>query len=477
MEMEMEMEHQYELGIIGAGPAGYHAALEAAKYGVSAVLFESREPGGVCLFEGCIPTKSLVSTSKDYFRLSKSKVVKADTILYDWEAARQKKERDVKKLAAGLNMQLKQASIPIVKAAARLHKADDTGITIAADGQAYKVQDVILATGSHNVLPPIEGLQEAFDARAAFDSTAILDECAGIGQLLVIGAGVIGLEIASIYANTGSDVTILEREDSFLPGLDDAAKAEYVQSLKRKGIAIKTGQQVRSVRILQTQMGDLGITVMAADGKNGVEETYMADRVLVATGRKGCTDHIGLENVPAIQVKDGFIVTDEQHRTGCAHIYACGDVCGREQLAYTAGLAGEQVVRQISHHCRVRENDGKDCVPHVVFTNPEAAYIGMTETACIESGISYRSADCSMNYSSLFAVENERETGAFKLLCDEGLHILGCHIVGNGASDLIGTIQAYMEAGVTLSEIERQPVLHPSHMEIVKECIRKFGQL
>lgn len=465
------MEIQYELGIIGAGPAGYHAALAAVRCGMSAVIFERKEPGGVCLFQGCIPTKSLVSTSKEYFRLSGNTVVRANEIIYDWDAARQKKEKDVKKLAAGLNMQLKQAGIPVIKATAKIQSADDAGVQVDADGYIYRVRNLILATGSHNLIPPIEGIGEAFDAGLALDSTGILDSCAPIGRLTVIGAGVVGLEIASVYANTGSKVTILEREESFLPGLDDTVKAEYIRSLKHKGIIVKLGQQVNSVGILQT---DSGIVVRAADRKSGIEEEYTADRVLVATGRKGCTDHIGLENVSGIQVKDGFIETDDNHMTGCRHVYACGDVCGKEQLAYTSGLAGERIVRQIADLSMNQENDVKDCVPYVIFTNPEAAYIGMTEALCIEKGITYKAASYSMNYSSLFAVENERENGAFKIICDDSLHILGCHIVGNSASEIIGTIQAYLAAGMTLSDIAKLPTVHPSHLEIIKECIKKF---
>lgn len=139
------MEVGYELGIIGAGPAGYHAALEAAGYGISVVMFEQKEPGGVCLFQGCIPTKSLVSSSKEFFRLLNNPVVKGKEIMYDWEAARQKKEKDVKKLASGLRMQLKHADIPIIIAAAKIQSADDAGVTVDADGHIYRVRNLILA--------------------------------------------------------------------------------------------------------------------------------------------------------------------------------------------------------------------------------------------------------------------------------------------------------------------------------------------
>lgn len=472
--MVIKMEIQYELGIIGAGPAGYHAALEASKCGMSVVVFEQGEAGGVCLFRGCIPTKSLVGATKEFYRLSGSSAVKTQGAVFDWEAARQKKEKDVKKLAAGLAMQLKQAKVMIIRACAEILAADDMGVTVGAGGASYRVRDVIIATGSYNVVPPVEGLSEAFDAGVALDSTSVLDACAPIENLLVIGAGVAGLEIASIYANTGSKVTVLEREKSFLAGLDDTVKAEYIQSLKRKGIIIKPGQQVGSVRVCGTGAAGKSVVVTAADMENGVAGEYAADKVLVAAGRKGCTDNIGLGNVPAVQVRNGFIVTDGHHRTGCAHIYACGDVCGKEQLAYTAGLAAERIVHVLCKNDADFAPDTEECVPCVIFTNPEAAYIGMTEADCIEKGIPYKTACCSMNYSSLFAVENERENGAFKLICDEGKHILGCHIIGNGASGIIGTVQAYATAGMTLDRIAGLPIVHPSHLEIIKECINMF---
>lgn len=460
----------YEIGIIGGGPAGYHAALEAARCGMSVVLIEQKKPGGVCLFDGCIPTKSLVTSTKEYFHLGRNSAIHAENVSFDWQAAAAKKEKDIKKLAAGLMMQLKLRQVPIVTATGVLTRVEDEYLTIQADEEELQVQNVILATGSENVMPPIEGLTEALASGDAFDSTSLLKACRPSKKLVVIGAGVIGLEIASIYANTGTEVVILEKEADFLPSLDESVKQEYMQSLKRKGIQIQLSCEVTKVEKKDTLQ--IYAKSLHEETKEQILET---DMLLVATGRRtvlsGCSRE--LMSRLGIGTDRGHIVTDENGMTAHPHIFACGDVADKNMLAYTAGLEGERAVRFIMAREKKQEmSEETGAVPAVVFSNPEVAWIGKTQAQCLQEGIPYQKTSCTMNYSSLFAIENERENGAFTLIFHkENLKILGCHMVGNGASEVINTVQAYISEGKTILDIVRMPMMHPSRLEVIREAI------
>lgn len=461
--------NMYEIGIIGGGPAGYHAALEAARCGMSVVLIEEKKPGGVCLFDGCIPTKSLVTSTKAYYHLLKNNTIKADSITFDWDLARAKKEKDIKKLAAGLQMQLKQQNVPIIEAKGYISDVTDQGVIILAGEEKIEVKNVILATGSENVVPPIEGMQELYSKGYAYDSTTLLNTCKPFQKLIVIGAGVIGLELASIYANTGAEVVILEREANFLPFLDDSVKAEYVQSLKRKGIQILLSQEVTKAEYLEN------VIIESKSLLDGSYESFEADAVLIAAGRRtvlsGCSQEL-MEKL-GVRVERGHIVTDQAGMTGNPHIFACGDVADKNMLAYTAGMEGENAVRFIKARSEGKEYiSDVSAVPSVIFSNPEAAFVGLTEAMCKAQEIPYQITKCSMNYSSLFAIENERENGAFELIYHkDNLKILGCHMIGNGASEVIGTVQSYIAEGKTISDITRMPILHPSKLEVIKEAI------
>ena len=459
----------YDIGIIGGGPAGYHAALEAARCGMSAVLIEERKPGGVCLFDGCIPTKSLVTSTKAYYHLGKNPAIRTEQASFDWQAAKMKKEKDIKKLAAGLQMQLKQRNIPIIEAKGEITEVTNDAVLIQAGEEQIQVQNVILATGSENAIPPIEGLQQLLANGDVYDSTTLLASCSPFEKLLVIGAGVIGLEVASIYANTGTSVILIEREKDFLPALDDSVKAEYVQALKRKGIQLLLSHEVTKV----SKSNNLKIQVKTR--LDGVEQSFDADAVLVASGRKtvlsGCSED-RMKQL-GIQTQHGHIVTDENNMTNNPRIFACGDVADKNMLAYTAGMEGERAVRYIKARATGQQLETVTTViPSVVFSNPEAAYVGKTEEMCKAEGIPYQITRCTMNYSSLFAIENERENGAFSLIFHkENLKILGCHMIGNGASEVIGTIQSYISEGKTIYEIAHMPIMHPSKLEVIKEAI------
>lgn len=453
----------YDIGIIGGGPAGYHAALEAASNGLNTAIFEKRALGGVCLYEGCIPTKSLVHSTKTFFHVKNDPTISAKELSFNWNEAKLKKEKDVEKLAAGLFNQLNRKGIKIIIGDAALVSSDANGVTICSNNTEYRVKNAIIATGSCNVTPEIKGLAELIQSGLALDSTAILEHCEPIDKLAIIGAGVIGLEMASIYANTGTKVSIFEKKQDILSGLDDDTAKEFIRSLKRKGVQIFTGQSISEVGNDAN-----GIYVYSENPDN---DTERYDKLLIAVGRKGCIANLGLDKIPSIKIENGFIATDIAHKTGDKHIYACGDVCGKENLAYTGGSAGETIIRNIVDDESETVND---IFPTVIFTNPEAAFIGKTAKECQISTTEYKEVSCSMNYSSLFAVENTKENGMFKLIVDEKGLIIGCQIIGNGACELIGTVQAFIAGGLSIYDIMKLSIIHPSKTEIIKEAIKQL---
>lgn len=451
----------YDIGIIGGGPAGYHAALEAANNGLSTVIFEKRSPGGVCLYEGCIPTKSLIHSTKTFFYAKKDPTINAKELSFNWEEAKSKKERDVEKLAAGLINQLNRKGIKTIIGNATLVSSNENGVIISSNNTEYCVKNAIIATGSCNVIPEIKGLTKLMQSGMALDSTAILEHCEPIERLAVIGAGVIGLEMASLYANTGTKVSIFEKKQDIVNGLDNDTTKEFIRSLKRKGIQIFTGQSISEVG-----KDEDGIYVHSENFDN---ETERYDKLLIAVGRKGNIENLGTDKIPSIKIENNFIATDNAHKTGDMHIYACGDVCGKESLAYTGGSVGESIIRNIVNDKLEIEND---IFPTVIFTNPEVAFIGRAAKECQILAIKYKEVSCSMNYSSLFVVENTKENGVFKLIIDESGLIIGCQIIGNGAVELIETVRAFIAGKQSIYDIMKLSVVHPSKSEIIKEAIK-----
>ncbi len=462
---------KYEIGVIGGGPGGYHAALAAARQGNSVLLIEKNKPGGVCLYEGCIPTKSFIHSVRDYDDADKSICNIIDNIRFDYEQAKLKKERDVARLKSGLLMQLKTAGVEIVNEKGTIIRTDSDGVFLQAGNQEIKVGSVIIATGSDIFVPDIIGLKECLaTSNRVFDSTSMLDQFPDIEELIILGAGVIGLEFASIYSHLGKKIVIIEKEKDFLPQLTDCLKNEYMRCIKRKGVTLLLAHDTEQVSCANDK-----IVVSVIDReRNDIKKDLQADGLLVATGRKPVLDFGDIDDLGII-LNCGHISTDLNGQTSVEHVYACGDVADKGMLAYTAALEGERAVSKIIGRdiCQ-----GQEPIPYVIFSNPEVAYVGESEQSCMAKGIPFKVVKCSMNYSSMYSIENDKENGSFCIVYHENTkRLLGCHVIGNGSSEIIGTLQSYVKMGMSLEDIMNIPIVHPSKLEVIREAIANYVEI
>ncbi len=447
----------YDLIIIGGGPGGYNAATLAAKNGLKTALFEKNKLGGVCLNEGCIPTKTLLYSANmlDTIRSSQKYGITIDgSVGADYGKIVSRKNKIVRKLVLGVTQKLKTAGVDVIEATARLAGSGDESIRVEADGQIYTARDVLLCTGSETSIPPIEGLAESgyWTSREALEAKELPE------SIVVIGGGVIGMEFVSIYTSLGVKVTVVEMLPKILGRMDTEISTALMHEYERRGVTFLLNTRVVSA-------SPKGITVETADGET---RSIEADRILLSAGRRAITKDLGVEEL-GLSLHRGAIVTDEYMQTSHPHVYAAGDVTGRSMLAHAAIRMGEVAV----HHILGRKDDVMryDAIPGVVYTHPEIASVGVTEDEMIERGTAYRVLKLPMTFSGRFVVENEGETGIFKVIVDGEDRIIGGQMLGNPASELIVMIGMAITERLTLEDLRKHIFPHPTAAEILHEVI------
>jgi len=442
-----------DLAIIGGGPAGYVAAEKAAKGGFSVVLFEARELGGVCLNEGCIPTKTLLYSAKmlDYARHGDKYGVLVTDASLDLPAVMKRKEKVVKKLVGGIRVRMRGAGVEVVKEQARIEGPVDGGFAIRAGETRYEAARVLLCTGSEAAVPPIPGLagSEAVVTNRELLSLETLPK-----SLVVIGGGVIGMEFASFFNSAGTEVTVVEMLPKILGPMDQEISAMLQAQYAKKGVRFHLGCKVTAVEgnsvVFETPEGE----TCRAEG----------DKILVSVGRRPRIKGIGLENL-GVEVQRGVVVNSRME-TSVPGIYAAGDVTGFSMLAHTASREAEVAV---SNMLGQPEEMRYDAIPGIVYTNPEVAGVGLTEQ---EAGEDVRVLKLPMAYSGRFVAENERGEGLCKVLIGAGDRILGVHMLGNPCSEIILSgamaITGKLSAGQWLETV----FPHPTVSEILKEVLQ-----
>lgn len=445
----------YDLAIIGGGPAGYTAAERAAEGGLKTILFEKKEIGGVCLNEGCIPTKTLLYSAKilDSIKSApKYGILPEGTPSFDMDKILNRKNKVVKKLTGGIKMRLTGGGVTLVNDTAVLDGEENGSIRIRCGNDLYKVQHVLLCTGSEAVVPPIKGLSEIsyWTSREALDSKELPQ------TLAIIGGGVIGIEFASFYNSMGVQVKVIEMMPEILGNMDKDASAMLRNEYKKKGVEFYLNTKVTEVDSRQV--------IVEKEGKTLSLE---ADRVLVSVGRKANVEGIGLESL-GIEYSPRGVKVDEYMRTSHPHVYACGDITGYSLLAHTAYREGEIAIRHILGE---EEKMSYKAIPAVVYTNPEMAGVGKTEEELREEGISYSIVKIPMTYSGRFVAENETGNGLCKLLTDPEGHIIGCHLVGNPASEIIVIAGIAVQNGHTVEQFKKNIFPHPTVAEIIHESL------
>ena len=450
-----------DLAIIGGGPAGYVAAERAGSKGLKVVLFEKRELGGVCLNEGCIPTKTLLYSAKVYDTAVHGDKygVFAKDATFDFGKIVERKNRVVRRLVGGVGAKMKAHGVQVVKGAATIDGRSAEGIKIVCEGETYLAANLLVCTGSEAFVPPIPGLKEAGDVIMTNREVLALKEQPK--SLVIIGGGVIGMEFASFYNSLGTQVTVVEMLPEILGGLDKELSAMLRGIYAKKGVAFNLSCKVTKID---------GNVVTYVDSE-GVEHTVSGDKILVSVGRRPVTAGFGLETL-GVELHRGGIKVDNKMRTNVPGVFAAGDVTGFSLLAHTASREGEVVVNNLTG----REDTMRyDAIPGVVYTNPEISGVGLTEEQAKERGIAYKVASLPMAYAGRFVAENEGGNGVCKVIVGEQYgEVLGVHMLGNPSSEMIYGACIAIEGELTLKELEEVVFPHPTVSEIFKETAFAF---
>ena len=447
----------FDLIIIGGGPAGYVAAERAGSKGLKVVLFEKKTMGGVCLNEGCIPTKALLYSAKMYEHALEGEQfgILADNVSFDYGKMVARKNKLVRKLVGGVKMKMKSNKVEVIEGEAVLESRSDEGVVVSCNGKKYTGKNVLISTGSEASVPPIPGLEEAGDV--ILTNREILEMKERPESLVVIGGGVIGMEFACFYQGLGTQVTVVEMLPEILGGLDGEVSAMVRDYFAKKGIDFHLQAKVTKV--------DGNKVTFEKDGKS---ETVEGEKILLSVGRRPVTKGVGLENLN-IELDRGGIKVDEKMRTNVANVFAAGDVTGFSLLAHTASREGEVVVNNLTGGDDVMNYKA---IPGVVYITPEVAGVGETEETAKEKGLSYKTAKLPMTYAGRFAIENERFSGFCKVLIGEKYgEILGVHMFGNPSSEMIYGACLAIEQEMTLEEMKKVVFPHPTVSEIFKEVI------
>lgn len=442
----------FDLAILGGGPAGYVAAEKAAKGGMSVVLFEKRELGGVCLNEGCIPTKTLLYSAKlfDYARHSDKYGVSVSDASLDFPAVMKRKEKVVKKLVGGVRVRMREAAVEVVKENAFIEGAVPGGFAISAGDGRYEAAKLLVCTGSEAAVPPIPGVAES---PAIVTNRELLGLTEIPENLVIIGGGVIGMEFASFFNSVGSKVTVIEMLPKILGPMDQEISAMLQAQYAKKGVEFH-----------------LSCKVVAVEGSEVVYETpegetcrAAGDKILLSVGRRANVRGFGLENI-GVKVERGIVVNSKME-TSVPGVWAAGDVTAFSMLAHTASREAEVAV---SNMLGIPAEMSYKAIPGIVYTNPEVAGVGITEQ---EAGEDVKVLKLPMAYSGRFVAENERGEGLCKVLVGPGEKVLGVHMLGNPCSEIILSAAIAVEKGMTVKELLEVVFPHPTVGEILKETL------
>ena len=449
------MNMKYDVAIIGGGPAGYTAAEKAAKGGLSTVLFEKNALGGVCLNEGCVPTKTLLYSAKTYDQIKHASkyAVSAENPSFDYPKIIARKNKVVKKLTAGIRMKMKESGVEVITGEAMIQgKTDEGNILIQCTEQVYEAKNLLVCTGSESVIPPIPGVNETeyWTSREALQSKELP------ASLIIIGGGVIGMEFASFFNSMGTEVQVVEMLDKILGPMDkelsDMLQAEYA----KRGVKFYLGHKVTGIHGQE-------VTVE----KDGESFTLHGEKVLLSVGRRPVTKGFGLGTLALEPYRNGIKV-NEYMQTSLPNVYACGDITAFSLLAHTAVSEAEVAIDHILGKARAMSYKA---IPGVVYTNPEIAGVGKTEEELQTSGTPYQVKKIPMAFSGRFVAENEMGNGVCKLILAEDGTLIGAHLLGNPASELIVIAGIAIEKGMKAEELTSFVFPHPTVGEILKEAL------
>lgn len=441
------MENSFDIIIIGGGPGGYKTATYAASKGLTVLVVEKAELGGTCLNCGCIPTKTYARNAEIIQTLKEADVYGLDELSFsfNFKTAYERKNNVIDALRNGISTLLSAPGITVVKGEAVLKSAS----SVSVNGEEYSAKNIIIATGSESKTLPIAGL----DADMICDSTWLLSTDILPKRICIVGAGVIGMEFASILNFFGCEVSVVEFLKECLPALDGDIAKRLRKCLEKRGVAFYMQSGLKSAA--------KGKVVFEKKGKETELET---EKVLLAVGRKPNVEGLGLDEVGIAYDKKGITVTDMM-QTSVSGVYAIGDVNGRQMLAHAAEMQGKRAVNSI---LGLQDDIRFDIMPAAIFTNPEAACVGKTEEQLKAEGMEYI---CQKHYyraNGKALAMNETE-GMLKLLAGKNGLIIGCHVYGAHAADLVQEVSVLMCRNTTLQQLHDMTHIHPTLSEIIVE--------
>ncbi len=453
----------YDVIVIGSGPGGYVAAIRCAQLGLKTACVEGRETlGGTCLNVGCIPSKALLHASHMLHEATHNFTkmgLKGKIPSVDWAQMQAYKAETIEGNTKGIEFLFKKNKIDWLKGWARIAKAGQ----VEVGGEIHEAKNIIIASGSApSTLPGVE-----IDEEIVVSSTGALTLPKIPKKMAVIGAGVIGLELGSVYARLGTEVKVIEYLDAITPGMDAEVQKTFQRTLKKQGLKFVMGAAVQSVERLKTKA-----KVNYQRRKDGSAQQIDADVVLVATGRKPFTDGLGLADIGVEMSERGQIKTDAHWRTSVSGIYAIGDTIDGPMLAHKAedeGIAAAEVIAGRHGHVNY------DVIPGVIYTHPEVASVGQTEEALKEEGRAYKVGKF-MFMGNGRAKANFAADGFVKILTDKDSdRILGAHIIGPAAGDLIHEVCVAMEFGASAEDLAMTCHAHPTYSEALREAALACG--
>lgn len=434
---------EYDIIIIGAGPGGYETALYAKEKGLSVLLIEKDKLGGTCLNRGCIPTKTYNAIAKELNDLKKSSDVGIDaSYSFDFKKAKLRKDAVVSELINGISFLIKKSGIDLIEGSASLKDKHN----VIVNDEEYYGKYIIIATGSHNLNTIIKG------SNNALDSTSLLDLEELPKSLAIIGGGVIGVEMASIFNSFRVDVTIFEGLDSILANIDKELSRRITSYLTRQSIKINTKTLVKEIKE----------NAVVYEKNNEIKEEVF-DKVLLSIGRCPNIDNLGLDEV-GIQYNKKGIVTDDTFKTNIENIYAIGDCNGKTMLAHYASYSGQVAIDDI-----LGKNIKKYPCPSAIFSIPEIASVGLTEEELKNKGIEYKVNKVMYRSNGKALALNETEGFIKTLIVDDKL--VGCHIIGYDASTLIHEAMLVINCSINCSEVKRFIFAHPTLSELFKNSL------
>ena len=449
----------FDLLVVGGGPGGYLCAERAAQGGLKVALFEKKALGGTCLNEGCIPTKTLLNSSKMYRHATESAAygVTATGVTYDHAKVVARKNKVVNTLVSGVGATMSANKVTVITGEAVITGRADEGFTVQSNGTTYTGRRLSIASGSETVVPPVPGLKEGLASGFVVTNREVLDLTELPKNLVVIGGGVIGLEMAYYFASVGVAVTVIEMMPKIAGATDPEICKILTDAFVKRGMTFKLSCKVLEVKASSVVYEE-----------NGEKKEISCDKVLLSAGRRPATAGIGLETL-GLQMDRAAIVTDRHMCTTVQNVYAIGDCNGKVMLAHTAYREAEVAV---NHMLGKNDEMRYDVIPAVIYTDPEVASVGHSKEGAEKLGMNVKEVKLPMSYAGRYLAETDGGKGFIKLVVDTDRNrLVGCHMVGSYASEIIMTATMMVDTELTPERLQKFVFPHPTVAEIIREAI------